>query len=452
MGLLDGLFSDDPKQQALIQMAFGLLGGAPGQRKNFGADIANAGLLGVQGYNQGRVLQSRQQEADQAKQLRDIQLRTATRNEQDTQGIADFLRNRMGQPQEPQQLSGPGMPSQVPQQVPQMPSQAPQMPGAPQLLPGGKAPTVGASAPTKANLFQQFSDLASGLEGLGTPAALERAKVYRDMAEKARPEVKETKTLMQDGKRVTVNIFKDGTFEVAPFAPDQEKLHFADQGGVIQGVDPLTGNPVGQSLKKSVSPDTVYTGGVTMRGQNMTSATTRRGQDLNNRQVVETPNGPIVVDKPTSTSTPVTSGGKPVPGEAQMKRESGAKTVLGLLDEAEKHIGGATNSFVGAGADLAARGVGYGTEGAKSIAALKTIEGSLLAQMPRMEGPQSNYDVAMYKQAAGSLGDPTVPREIKMAGLAAIRTIQQRYADNSMGANAAKGSVRRYNPATGRIE
>jgi hypothetical protein len=75
MGLLDGLFSEDPKSQALMQMAMGLLQGAPGQRKNFGADFANAGLMGLQGYNQGRVLQSRQADAEQQRQMQAMQLK-----------------------------------------------------------------------------------------------------------------------------------------------------------------------------------------------------------------------------------------------------------------------------------------------------------------------------------------------------------------------------------------
>lgn len=45
-----------------------------------------------------------------------------------------------------------------------------------------------------------------------------------------------------------------------------------------------------------------------------------------------------------------------------------------------------------------------------------------------MEGPQSNYDVQNYRQAAANLGDPTVPSEMKSAALETIREIQSRYA------------------------
>lgn len=75
---------DDPKKLALMQMAFGLLGGAPGQRGNFGADLGHAGLLGVQGYQQGKQFQTRQQEEEQQRQMRQMQM-DAMKREQENQ-------------------------------------------------------------------------------------------------------------------------------------------------------------------------------------------------------------------------------------------------------------------------------------------------------------------------------------------------------------------------------
>lgn len=51
MGLLDALFSDDPQKQAMMATALGLLSGSGKTNKNFGADLGNAGLLGLQTYN-----------------------------------------------------------------------------------------------------------------------------------------------------------------------------------------------------------------------------------------------------------------------------------------------------------------------------------------------------------------------------------------------------------------
>lgn len=145
-------------------------------------------------------------------------------------------------------------------------------------------------------------------------------------------------------------------------------------------------------------------------------------------QVVETPNGPMIVDRRTGQARPVTMGGQRVGSDASQKRASGSRRVLALVDQAEKLITQATGSYAGAGADAAARIVGASTPGSKSIARLRAIEGAILAEMPRMEGPQSNIDVQMYRQAAGSLADPTIPVEDKRAALDTIREIQTRYA------------------------
>lgn len=48
--------------------------------------------------------------------------------------------------------------------------------------------------------------------------------------------------------------------------------------------------------------------------------------------------------------------------------------------------------------------------------------------MPKMSGPQSDKDVALYKQMAGVIGDPTIPTERKMAALQTVEEIQRRYA------------------------
>jgi hypothetical protein len=44
-----------------------------------------------------------------------------------------------------------------------------------------------------------------------------------------------------------------------------------------------------------------------------------------------------------------------------------------------------------------------------------------------MEGPQSDKDVALYREMAGRIGDPTVPAAEKRAAVATIRSLQQKY-------------------------
>ena len=202
----------------------------------------------------------------------------------------------------------------------------------------------------------------------------------------------------------------------------------------------------------------------TIRGQDVSAATQRRGQDMTDArsreandiqkqaqrtQIVDTPNGPVLVDKGTGAGRPVIApDGQVVPGETEMKRRSGSGRVLSLLDQAEKLIPDATGSYAGSGVDAAMRTVGASTGGSRAIAQLRAIEGALLSEMPRMEGPQSNYDVQNYRQAAGSLADPNVPRAEKQAALKTIREIHQRYAGPQQSAPAAAPS----GPRPGAVE
>lgn len=89
--------------------------------------------------------------------------------------------------------------------------------------------------------------------------------------------------------------------------------------------------------------------------------------------------------------------------------------------------GGATGSYFGAGLDLLGRTVGISTDGAEATAQLKTLSGQLVALMPRMEGPQSNIDVEMYKEMAGNVADPTIPIQTRLAALDTIEKLNQKY-------------------------
>lgn len=212
--------------------------------------------------------------------------------------------------------------------------------------------------------------------------------------------------------------------------------------------------------------------GVTIRGQDMSqqtarythdtpsgstlssNATTRRGQDMtdsrarelnaitqegNRTQILDDPTrGPILVDKRTGVGRPAVSpSGQPIASQVQAKQEFGSRAAIPVLDEADKLIGKATGSYIGAGADLAARTVGYSTGGAQGIAQLRVLEGKLMSVQPRMEGPQSDKDVMLYRQMAGQIGDPTVPADTKKAALSTIRQLHEKYANPQSPAGGA---------------
>lgn len=131
------------------------------------------------------------------------------------------------------------------------------------------------------------------------------------------------------------------------------------------------------------------------------------------------------------------------------ERTRSANDTLALLDDAERLLESATGSGLGKVADKAAGFIGVSTEGARATAALNTISGQLVAKMPRMEGPQSDKDVQMYKDMAGNLADASLPIETRKAAAQQIRRLNLKYASG----NTPKRAGRlRFNPATGKIE
>jgi hypothetical protein len=133
----------------------------------------------------------------------------------------------------------------------------------------------------------------------------------------------------------------------------------------------------------------------------------------------------VVVDARTGRQVGVAP---PKEGKDTASKASDAKEALALIADAEKELDSATGSFLGKGVDLGAQTFGLTTPGAKSAAKLKAIEGMLVSKMPKMSGPQSDKDVALYRQMAAEIGDDTVPAERKRAALQAVKAIQQRYA------------------------
>jgi hypothetical protein len=109
------------------------------------------------------------------------------------------------------------------------------------------------------------------------------------------------------------------------------------------------------------------------------------------------------------------------------KKATEARNTLGMLDGVESIIDTATGSLAGTGRDAVAGSFGVATEGAKAAAKLKVIQNNLVLTMPKLTGPTSDRDTALYKEATGLIGDPTIPAEIKKSAVGQIRQIQEKY-------------------------
>lgn len=110
-----------------------------------------------------------------------------------------------------------------------------------------------------------------------------------------------------------------------------------------------------------------------------------------------------------------------------VERTRQSKEMIELVTEARDILPGATGSALGNLVDEALGLFGVSTPGAEKAQKLKVIQSALLNFVPRMEGPQSNADVALYKEATGLIGDPTIPVERREAALQTILRLQIKY-------------------------
>lgn len=156
---------------------------------------------------------------------------------------------------------------------------------------------------------------------------------------------------------------------------------------------------------------------VTMRGQDMSADTARRGQDQTNARATE--------------------AAKTKDAQAEKTRTQDANDALGLINMADKLLNDATGSRLGNAIDVGAGALGISTPGAQAGAQLKALEGALVSKMPKMSGPQSDKDVLLYRQMAAQIGDANLPVATRRAALNTVRQIQQKYAAGSSGASAS---------------
>lgn len=84
-----------------------------------------------------------------------------------------------------------------------------------------------------------------------------------------------------------------------------------------------------------------------------------------------------------------------------------------------------TDSTVGSLYDSANAVVGRSTPGAEAAQRLKALGGWMVANVPRMEGPQSNFDVANYQIMAADVANDKLPLARRRAALDSIEKMMQ---------------------------
>ncbi len=219
-------------------------------------------------------------------------------------------------------------------------------------------------------------------------------------------------------------------------AIEQQRLQLAKQAQAFdQGLAPDQGMPMSGGM--SVNPPQI-SGGAALPGgplptgmlggaQSQASGMQQvPNQALLSKRLGKPPEGKFWADAQGNTID--IPGGNKKQNEAQRVSVKDATDALYIIDEAQKLLPKATGSPVGAGLDVALKTFGYATDGYSTTNKLKTLEALLISKMPKMSGPQSDKDVALYRQMAGNIGDPMTPVKVRQDALETLKTIQQKYA------------------------
>ena len=169
----------------------------------------------------------------------------------------------------------------------------------------------------------------------------------------------------------------------------------------------------------------------------VTAVTIADPKDPNKTIIVDGRSGKVIGAGPKLTAT----------GERESKRSFGMSGIGASIQAADDILSGKngdalpTASGVGTAIDTAAAMFGQTPEGAKQADKLRAIGGSLTSKMPRMEGPQSDKDVALYKEMAGRVGDSTLPIDRRRAALDTVKELWSKYEHlNVPAATAPSGS------------
>lgn len=384
MGLLGDSW-DDPKTMATLQLASGLLSSG-----NFGENLS-AGLRGYQGV----------MGAQKAQALEDMKAKLYGAQIEETQAQALQRKAEAAKVQEAlkrEAMFRASMGEAVRGQA-----------DVPALDVGAALPGLNAGLPPVPGRAGKPIDYQALLAQYPEQAAL--IKQLAEAKDLGRPEVARTiEAVDGNGRPVTRQFDKFGN----PVGGDLQQWKqpmSVSQGDRTTFVNPATMQPMGSlPINMSASErDSSARGwaGLTLQEKNQNAPQFHNGE---------------WVSKPTSMAP----NSAMMPQGGQAVRDS--NDALSLISQAKAILPNATGSGIGSWVDAGARFVGGTTDGAEAAAQLKAVSGALVAKMPKMSGPQSDKDVALYKEAAGAVGDETKTVKERMAALQVVEAIQKRYA------------------------
>lgn len=163
----------------------------------------------------------------------------------------------------------------------------------------------------------------------------------------------------------------------------------------------------------------------------VTPVTVKDPNNPNNTIVVDGRTGRKIGDGPKLTDT----------GKAEFKRAFNMEGIGKTIQAAEDLLNGVkrnpdgttgkaqlpTDSGAGALIDAGAGFFGVSPRGSVQAKELEAVGGALTSKMPRMEGPQSDKDLAQYKQMAAEVGNRSIPIPERKAALEKVKELWAKY-------------------------
>lgn len=197
------------------------------------------------------------------------------------------------------------------------------------------------------------------------------------------------------------------------------KLPKRDGGEVAYVTDPLTGENAIQAPYDPALQGTL-SGAKTRATSNV---------DLEMKPQIRRAESNVDLEmKPKIVTAEETAKAKVGQQTEKIKNVNTANKFLSVAEQAKDLLDkNPTGSGIGAMVDTAGRVVGMSSESAEVASQLEAVSGWLVSNVPRMEGPQSNFDVENYKTMAGMIGDRTRPVSERKEALKAVIKLQEKY-------------------------
>lgn len=124
---------------------------------------------------------------------------------------------------------------------------------------------------------------------------------------------------------------------------------------------------------------------------------------------------------------------------AIQKDRKTARKFLNVAKEAESLLlKDPTGSLGGSFKDQVLGAFGMTTDAANTAQSLKAVSGWLVSNTPRMEGPQSNFDVANYQTMAADVGNDKLPVERRLFALRQVMSMLNEVNGEDQGQNTPK--------------